>query len=265
MALFHSNGSIQKVDGVSTVWLRHGDRLALGNCSHILQCVAPPPDRGSRLRAAGVPPSQEGDIGGNGSRDVTPSKRGARSLFGGGKSSRGSRSRAEGGGDNAVSDMEMAVTKDGNMVTGMHLTWNQCVREVMLQRPEDGSEYSERLAAMVVTRWRLPLTRAMFEETLLQAIHSAQEANAIASSLGAYLRFRVSCGGVVDTAHLYSLRLDDALPHHRVNICVQAVRIAPHSTPEEIDDAANGQTSIPGTGAASALPSAVVFEVRHGS
>ena len=156
----------------------------------------------------------------------------------------------------------MAVTKDGNMVTGMHLTWNQCVREVMLQRPEDGGEYSERLAAMVVTRWRLPLTRAMFEEALLQAIHSAQEANAIASSLGAYLRFRVSCGGVVDTAHLYSLRLDDALPHHRVNVCVQAVRIAPHANAEEIDDATNGRTSISGTGA-TALPSAVVFEVRH--
>ena len=149
VSLFRSNGSIMKVDGVCTVWLRHGDRLALGNCSHILQCVAPPPARGSRSRAAGVPPSQAAG---------------------------GSRSRAEGGGDNAVSD-SMAVTKDGNMVTGMHLTWNQCVREVMLQRPEDSGEYSERLANMVVTRWRLPLTRAVFEESLLQAIHSAQEAN----------------------------------------------------------------------------------------
>jgi hypothetical protein len=38
-------------------------------------------------------------------------------------------------------------------------SFDQCVREVMLRRQEGTEEYQGRLAAFVVTRWRLPATR----------------------------------------------------------------------------------------------------------
>jgi hypothetical protein len=54
------------------------------------------------------------------------------------------------------------------------VTYDQCVTEVMLRRQEGEQEYEERLVAFVVQRWRLPATRAAFEESLLRALHASQ-------------------------------------------------------------------------------------------
>jgi len=75
----------------------------------------------------------------------------------------------------------------------------------------------------VVTRWRLPATRAVFEESLLLAVHGVQEANAIAAAMAGFVRFRVVGSAIVDPAKLVSLRLEDAMPHHAVGLTVRAL------------------------------------------
>lgn len=60
----------------------------------------------------------------------------------------------------------------------------------------------------------------------------------------ANIRFRVQGGAVVDQSHLYSLRLEDALPHHRVQVTVQAIPVSHDCTEEEAIDAINGAFSM---------------------
>ena len=110
-------------------------------------------------------------------------------------------------------------------------TFDTCVHEVMLMRSFGSAQYEARLAAFVVSKLRLPATRAAFEEQLLLAVHAAREANAMATELGCHVAFRVRGGGEVDVQRLYSLRLEDALPHHAVHLSVQAVVLPPTSLP----------------------------------
>jgi|AntAceMinimDraft_5_1070358.scaffolds.fasta_scaffold98239_1 hypothetical protein len=81
-------------------------------------------------------------------------------------------------------------------------------------------------AGSQVSKLRLPATRAAFEEQLLRAVHGAAEANAVALECGCGARFKVVGGGEVDVQRLYSLRLEDALPHHAVKLSVAAVLLS---------------------------------------
>ena len=46
-------------------------------------------------------------------------------------------------------------------------------------------------------------------------------------------RFQIVCGCVVNPQQLYSLRLEDAMPHHAAQLTVQAV--LPHKTAASSD------------------------------
>jgi hypothetical protein len=123
-----------------------------------------------------------------------------------------------------------AEPPDARVPTQM-ATFDTCVHEVMLMRSPGSAHYEARLAAFVVSKLRLPATRAAFEELLLLAVHAAREANAVAAELGCRVAFRVRGGGKVDVQRLYSLRLEDALPHHAVHLSVQAAVLPPSSLP----------------------------------
>ena len=49
-------------------------------------------------------------------------------------------------------------------------TYKQAIREVILMREENEEEHQQRLARMVMTRWRLPVDRRLFEEQLILSL-----------------------------------------------------------------------------------------------
>lgn len=86
------------------------------------------------------------------------------------------------------------------------VSYDHCVQEVMLRREGGKTEYMERLVHFVISRWRLPSTRAAFEELLLRAIHGIQEANAICAACSAFLRY-ISCFFTTLRQAVFSLSL----------------------------------------------------------
>ena len=165
--------------------LRHNDRLALGYCAHIFVVVAPPAQQPKLQPPADNPPEV----------DTAETKKGLRFAFF--RSPRPAQT---------LETMETSFDADRNVKS--HVTYNSAVQEVMLLRQENEAEKKHRLASFVLNKWRLPQSRAAFEEQLLLAIHETQEANAIAFSVGAFVRFRIICGGLIDVQRLFSLRLE---------------------------------------------------------
>jgi hypothetical protein len=103
-------------------------------------------------------------------------------------------------------------------------TYEMAIQEVFLRRTiTNRLEHEERLASFVITRWRLPRTRAIWQMNLLLAVQATVTANAIVEEAGCSVRFFVCAGGEIDTQRLYSLRFEDALPHHCVQLTVKAV------------------------------------------
>ena len=165
--------------------LRHNDRVSIGHCAYVFLVVAPAVVASAEAAATAAAAGAGGD-GAKESRSFFGSRRPRKSLYSGSDPIEG----------NAIGDLEV-------------VTYDTCVQEVVLRRQEGEQEYKERLAHFVLTRWRLPATRAAFQELLLGAVHAAQEANAVAAAASAFVRFRIAGGSVVDTSRLYSLRLED--------------------------------------------------------
>ena len=73
-------------------------------------------------------------------------------------------------------------------------TYETAVREVLLRRTEDPSEREHRLASMVMSRWRMPMWRRIFEEALVVALQAVSEANEISRAMMTGIRFVVRLG-----------------------------------------------------------------------
>ena len=93
-------------------------------------------------------------------------------------------------------------------------TYEQAIRETVLQRAETKDEHGKRLAGLVINKLRGPRARAVFAATLVRALRGAVEANEVAVAMGSNKRFKVHCGGSVDGDSLFGLRLEDVLPLH---------------------------------------------------
>ena len=105
--------------------------------------------------------------------------------------------------------------ESGNLVPP---SYERCIQEVMLRKTISRIEYEERLASFVLTRWRLPRTRAIWNMNLLLAVQATVTANAIVEEAGCFVKFTICAGGEIDTRKLYSLRFEDALPHHCITL-----------------------------------------------
>jgi hypothetical protein len=97
--------------------------------------------------------------------------------------------------ENKNSNAKKMLNKRGEQ----EITYDSCVHEVMLMRPKSDAENKERLAAFVVSKLRMPATRAAFEEQLLRAVHGVREANAIIESLGLFMRYSHICSLTLHT------------------------------------------------------------------
>jgi len=109
------------------------------------------------------------------------------------------------------------------------VSYQTAVRQVVLGRPETAHQRMVRLAHLVITTWRRPVFRRMFEERLVEALRYCQEANEIAKQMHASMQFNInlSCGVRLDDASSLSLR--EIIKYEHVNINIRAHRVAGNS------------------------------------
>merc|ERR1740130_898589 len=77
-----------------------------------------------------------------------------------------------------------ASAKDGSE-TGAKIkfTYEQAIREVVLRKAESEVERGMRLARLVMTRWRAPVYRRLFEEQVITTLQEIGEVNEVADQL----------------------------------------------------------------------------------
>ena len=102
-------------------------------------------------------------------------------------------------------------------------TYKQAVREVILQREEGEDEGERRLARMVMTRWRLPVDRRLFEEQLIMSLQATQEANMILRQFDVDACMSVNIGNDLDLEHLVSLQLTDLLNYRQLQLNIKCM------------------------------------------
>ena len=57
-------------------------------------------------------------------------------------------------------------------------SYQEAIREVVIRRPETEFEHQARLMSMIMTRWRAPQHKRLFEEQLIYLLQAVGEYNA---------------------------------------------------------------------------------------
>jgi len=108
-------------------------------------------------------------------------------------------------------------------------TFDQAIRELVLRRIEGADAMQRRLAALVLSRWRQPMYRSMFEEGLIVALRHVSEGNEVTSSMESELWFELQLGSAVRLHQLSTLRLQDLCPYERLTLHVKCFAHLPSS------------------------------------
>ncbi|GMH55549.1 hypothetical protein TrST_g6464 [Triparma strigata] len=110
------------------------------------------------------------------------------------------------------------------------MTYQEAIRQVVLGRPETLQQKQVRLAHLVLSQWRRPVFKRLFEERLVEALRFCQESNQIATEMYTPLHFSIhlSCAVRLDDAASLSMR--EIIKYEYVHINIRT------STKEEEDE-----------------------------
>jgi hypothetical protein len=167
------------------VTLHDGDVLVVGVCTHIYQIVVP--FNGLKRNKSII---LEGDEGNEDDDD-----------------------------NNAATNATTPVNSNDDDTT---VSYNEAVRQVMLGRPENAEQKKVRLAHLVISTWRRPVYRRLFEERLVDALRMSAEANEIVYQMKAGVKFSVHLGCAVNLEDASSLSLREVIKYEHVHVLVRA-------------------------------------------
>ena len=112
------------------------------------------------------------------------------------------------------------------------MTYQEAVRQVVLGRPETAHQKQVRLAHLVLSQWRRPVFKRLFEERLVEALRFCQEANQIATEMCTDVKFTIHLTCAVRLEDTSSMNLREIIKYEYVHINIRASRNDSEDNPE---------------------------------